>query len=296
MSYSTDLKHRLALKETKKNCCRKALLYGMLSVRGEEKEGAVTLSLDTGSVSELALSEIRRIFDASAYAVPCGRIGKRTRIFFHSDAILEHLSKHELSYPEKAPPCLNCLSHFLRGIFLAVGRMTDYTKQYRLEFSAAEHTDSLATILGETVFAPNQTVRRDEVLLYYKSNSAICDFLAVIGAEPDAFALINDNIEAGYRNAANRRANCEARNIERSVEASMKVVHLIRRLTASDKLGKLPEELRETARLRVENPTVSLTTLGSWCTPPVSKSGINHRLKKIEELATELLVGSEGEE
>ena len=76
----------------------------------------------------------------------------------------------------------------------------------------------------------------------------------------------------------------------------MKVVHLIRRLTASDKLGKLPEELRETARLRVENPTVSLTTLGSWCTPPVSKSGINHRLKKIEELATELLVGSEGEE
>lgn len=290
MSYSTELKRRLAEKGIKKSCCRRSLLYGLLSLRGEPGEGdTVSLSVDAGAVAPLAETELRRFCGAARVEASCGARSARTTFTFTSEVLSAHLREGSLSYPEKDPPCPQCLSHFLRGIFLASGRMSDFTKQYRLEFSANRQADELSALLAETVAEPKLTTRRGETVLYYKTNSEICDLLAVIGAEADAFALINETIEAGYRNAANRRANCEARNIERSVEASMRFVQLYRRLQAADKLKNLPEELRETARLRAENPTVSLATLGGRCTPPVSKSGMNHRLEKIERLASELL-------
>ena len=259
----------------------------MLSVRGKCKEEEVSLLLEATSVAPLASLEITRTFgtvpSVTPYRAPLARLA------FTSPTASAHVASGALSYPEKTPPCPSCLSHFLRGIFLAAGRMADYTKLYRLEISAAHQADALSELLEELGLPPKRTERKGESILYYKTNSAICDLLAVIGAEVSAFELINDNIAAGYRNAANRRANCEARNIEKSVEASMRFVQIYRTLEAEDKLGKLPEELRETARLRAENPTLSLATLGSWCSPPVSKSGMNHRLEKIEALASELL-------
>lgn len=294
MSYSTELKRQLSEKDIKKNCCRRSLLYGMLAMRGTAVGDEVTLSLDAGPVSELAAAEIHRVFGAPPRAVPSGSKRVRTRLDFSSPSAAAYIRSEGLTYPEKTPPCPHCLSHFLRGIFLAAGRMSDFTKLYRLEFSCGNRREALSAILSEITDVPKATERRGESLLYYKTNSAICDLLAFIGAESSAFALINDNIEAGYRNAANRRANCEARNIEKSVEASMRFVHIVRRLEAADLLRRLPDELRETAVLRAENPTVSLAALGNRCSPPVSKSGMNHRLEKIEKLAAELLAGEEG--
>ena len=294
MSYSTELKRQLSEKDIKKSCCRRSLLYGMLAMRGEAVEDEVTLRLDSGPVSELASAEIRRIFGQLPRAIPSGPKCTRTRLVFASPAAADYIRSEELAYPEKTPPCPHCLSHFLRGIFLAAGRMSDFTKLYRLEFSCGDRREALAALLTEITDEPKITERRGERLLYYKANSAICDLLAFIGAEASAFALINDNIEAGYRNAANRRANCEARNIEKAVEASMRFVHIVRRLEAADMLRRLPDELRETAVLRAENPTASLAALGNRCSPPVSKSGMNHRLEKIEKLAAELLAGEEG--
>ncbi len=293
MSYSTELKRQLAEREIKKNCCRRALLYGMLSLRGKCTEEGISLLLERESVAPLASLEISRVFGAVATARPYRT--SNTRLSFVSPVAEAHIRSGALSYPERTPPCQACLSHFLRGVFLAGGRMADYRKLYRLEISAAHQADALSNLLTGLGLPPKRTERKGESILYYKTNSAICDLLAVIGAEVSAFELINDNIEAGYRGAANRRANCEARNIERSVEASMRFLQIFRALEAEDKLNRLPEELRETARLRAENPTLSLATLGSWCSPPVSKSGMNHRLEKIEALASELLAaGKEG--
>ena len=290
MSYSSELKHQLAEKEIKRSCCRRALLYGILSSRAEVRDGRVMLTLEGESVAPLAAAEIRRTFGTE----PLLSVGRmRTGISFASEQAVRHLESGELSYPEKTPPCPHCLSHFLRGIFLAIGRMSDYHKLYRLEFSAGERCDALYALLSDTVGEPKCTERREEHILYYKTNAAICDVLAAIGAEASAFDLINDNIEAGYRNAANRRANCEARNIERAVDASMRFLSLYRRLETAGKLKKLPEELQETAGLRAEFPTASLTALGGRCTPPISKSGMNNRLKKIEQLAKELLAEEE---
>lgn len=294
MSYSRELKRQLAEKDIKRNCCRRSLLYGMLSMRGVAVGDEVTLSLDAGAAADLASAEIRRLFGIVPSAVLLGPKRGRARLVFTSPLAAAYIRSAELTYPEKVPPCPHCLSHFLRGIFIAAGRMSDFTKLYRLEFSCGERREELLSLLSEITDPPKRTERKGESLLYYKTNSAICDLLAFIGAESSAFALINDNIEAGYRNAANRRANCEARNIEKSVEASMRFVHIVRRLEAADMLTRLPDELRETAMLRAENPTASLAALGNRCSPPVSKSGMNHRLEKIERLAAELLAEEEG--
>ncbi len=289
MSYSSDLKRQLAEKEVKKSCCRRATVYGILAMRGIAAEDDVTLTLEGESVAPFAAAEIGRIFGVHVQVMRASARSPRATLAFVSHEAADYLRAAELTYPQKAQPCLHCQSHFLRGIFLASGRMSDYQKLYRLEFSAKDRADALSSLLTALDLPPKRTERRGETLLYYKTNATICDVLAVIGAEAAAFNLINDNIEAGYRNAANRRANCEARNIERSVEASMRFVHLYRRLEEADKLSRLPEDLRATARLRAENPMMSLAALGARHTPPITKSGMNHRLEKIEGMIEEIL-------
>ena len=294
MSYSQELKKQLAEKDIKKKCCRCSLLYGLLSMRGVAVGDEVTLTVDAGAVADLASAEIHRVFGVPPRTAHFGPKGARVRLVFASSAAASYIRSEELAYPEKTPPCQHCLSHFLRGIFIAAGRMSDFTKLYRLEFSCGARREVLHSLLSEITDEPKMAERKGELLLYYKKNSAICDLLAFIGAESSAFALINDNIEGEYRNAANRRANCEASNIGKSVEASMRFVHIVRRLEAADMLKRLPDELRETALLRAENPMASLAALGLRCSPPVSKSGMNHRLEKIEKIAAELLAEEEG--
>ena len=295
MSYSSDLKHQLAGKEIKRNCCRKAILFGMLAMRGQRKDGSLTISLESSSTAPLFVDILKSTFGVTTKMSRFGKEGSRARIDFMSQPLAEYIDAGELTYPQKNPPCPHCQTHFMRGIFLASGCMADFKKLYRMEFYPKTRVDGLFSLLAETVGEPKVTVRRGETVFYYKTNATICDILALIGAEADAFALINDTIMAGYRNAANRRANCEARNIEKSVEASMRFVGIIRRLMAVDKLSALPHELQMTAKLRAENPTVSLAALGARCTPPVSKSGMNHRLEKIEARAKEILAGCEEE-
>lgn len=294
MSYSTDLKKTLAEYEIKKKCCRRSLLYGILSMRGDPVgENGVCLTLPQGEVAVLVTREVHALLGAVPDVRPLGAKCSRVRISFESRELAEHLVRGELTSPPKNPPCQQCLSCFLRGIFLASGRMSDFTKLYRLEISADRFADSLYNLLSETVSPPKLLTRRNERLLYYKTNDEICDFLAAIGAEQVTFELINNTIAAGYRNAVNRRMNCEVRNIGRAVDAAERIITLIERLIAADKLKKLPDDLKETALLRVEHKTLSIAALARKITPPVTKSGMNHRLEKIEKLAIELLKGEE---
>ena len=294
MSYCTDLKKTLAEYEIKKKCCRRALLYGILSMRGDPVGDAdVTLTLPQGEIVTLVAREVHQLLGKLPEVRPLGAKGSRVRISFTSRELYEHLVHGELGYPQKNPPCQQCLSCFLRGIFLASGRMSDFTKLYRLEISAERFADALYELLSDVVSPPKLLTRRNEHLLYYKTNDEICDFLAAIGAEQVTFDLINNTIAAGYRNAVNRRMNCEVRNIGRAVDAAERLIGLIERLIATDKLKKLPDELKDTALLRVEHKTLSIAALARKTTPPVSKSGMSHRLEKIEKIAIELLKGEE---
>ena len=111
------------------------------------------------------------------------------------------------------------------------------------------------------------------------------DFLAYIGASAAAFDIMNAKIVKEFRNSVNRQVNCDTANIEKQLEASKKYVDAIRYLTETGAITKLPENLQQTARLRLENEQVSLAELGNLCEPKVSKSGMKHRMEKLLEYA-----------
>ena len=290
MSYAIDLKRQLAERETKKKCCRRALLFGIFSVRATQIDGGLSLVLPAGAVAELLEHECRALrIDSTVEYLGA----KKTRVRFT-------LTQGELDFMAPSAAilqgarwgnCDGCNACYLRGVFLAAGRLSDVTKEYRLEFSAGERWGVLFEVLQTILPAAKHIERRGEQIIYTKTSGEIFDFLGYIGAEGAAFELLNATIRANYRDIANRTSNCEFRNIRQQNGAMERVKSLIRRLMDANMLGRLPDDLRETAILRIENPELSLAALGRKCSPTVTKSGMNHRMERLERLAKELLKG-----
>ena len=174
--------------------------------------------------------------------------------------------------------------------------MGDPERDYRAEFvvPARRLCDDLETFLGESLAPPKRTVRRNDYLLYYKESEHIEDLLTYIGAPKSSLELMEVKIVKEVRNKVNRATNCETANIGKTVAAAMGQVRAIQRIEATCGLGALDEELRELARLRLENPELSLRELGAALSSPISRSGVNHRLRRILEFAEELEKGPKG--
>ena len=144
---------------------------------------------------------------------------------------------------------------------------------------------STTEILASLDLPPKQTVRRGEILLYYKKTEAIEDFINRTGAYSAAFHLTNEKIAIGYRVSANRQKNCDTSNIEKSVGAASEQVAAIRSISDANMLDALPDELRTTALLRSQYPSATLDELALAHAEPLSKSGVYHRLQKILRFA-----------
>lgn len=191
--------------------------------------------------------------------------------------------------------CDNCRVVYLRQLFNIFGSVTDPTKAYHLDltFSNEGSCDAAEEILAEIGFDFRRTIRRDNMhnrdkyVLYIKDSSAIEDFLVAVGASSAAFELMNSKIVNEFRNSVNRQVNCDTANIEKQLAAGKKYIEAIRYLIESGRIETLSEELRETAKLRYENEQLSLTELGKLLNPPVSKSGVRHRLERILAIAEE---------
>lgn len=187
--------------------------------------------------------------------------------------------------------CESCRITYLRNLFRLFGSVTDPAKAYHLDFTFAKSGSCNAAeeVLEQLGFAFRRTMRREKHVLYLKDSSAIEDFLVAIGASAAAFDVMNSKIVRDFRNAVNRQVNCDTANIEKQLAAGKKYIDAIGRLKEADKIDALPDELRQTAVLRYENDQLSLTDLGNLFNPPVSKSGIRHRLERILKLSEELL-------
>jgi len=292
MSYVAAVREALAELPVKTPCCRKALIIGMMAARGIENGETVTLTLNE-TVLPLARNLIKSCFGREA-TVKKKRFGRGlSELSFVSHSAVRLLQEMDETplHEVLQKSCASCSTVLLRGIFLACGRLTDPKKDYHLEFSVEERNERIAEFLLETLgYAPKDAERKGEKLLYYKTNAAVSEALMQMGYSSAAFGVINQVIENEYRSAAERRANCETGNIARAVNASMKQIEVLLELERRNKLSLLPPELYETARLRIENRDMSLTQLASLMSPPISKSGLNHRLTKIMELAKQLLL------
>lgn len=182
---------------------------------------------------------------------------------------------------------LCCRRSFLRGAFLAAGSMSDPGKAYHCEWvcSSYEGANQIKEIISSFGLEAKIVQRKSTWIVYLKEGSSVVDVLNVMEAHVALMELENIRILKEMRNTVNRKVNCEAANINKTVLAAVKQVEDIKYLQDVIGLEKLPENLEEMARIRLEYPDAPLKELGEHCSPPVGKSGVNHRLRKICEWA-----------
>lgn len=183
-----------------------------------------------------------------------------------------------------------CKRAFLRGSFLAIGSMSDPNKGYHLELVCNHERQAafVSSLLHDFDLDAKIVQRKRYHVVYLKEGENIADFLNVIEAHKALLAFENTRVIKDMRNLINRRVNCEAANINKTVSAATRQLDSIRLIQAVRGIDFLPDNLRQMAYVRLENPDMPLAELGTLLDPPVGKSGVNHRLRKLCEIADQL--------
>ena len=183
-----------------------------------------------------------------------------------------------------------CKKAFIRGAFLGGGSISDPEKNYHLEFvvSNEDFAENLMELINSLGFNSKIVGRKNSYVVYLKESEQISDLLSHIGGFQALLSLQNTKILKQMRNNVNRIVNCETANLSKTVNAAVRQVENIKLIEKKMGISKLPKSLQQIALLRVENEDLTLKELGELLNPPISKSGVNHRLKKIEDIANEL--------
>lgn len=300
MSFSSDTKAELCRTALHKKCCAIAEAYGVLLYCNTFSGAEIRIMTSSSEFAERLPKLFQKAFNCYFDAKPNFEVkGKQcfsisspdtvSRIFetygYEKDSLLAH--HINLSVLEDA--C--CKNSFLRGAFLAGGSISDPEKSYHLElvtphFNVSRETYSILLELG---FSPKDAARGGNYITYFKQSDTIEDFLTHMGAPVSAMEIMSARVEKDMRNTINRRVNCDSANADKVVLAAQEQLDAIRRIENTSGLESLPDKLREAALLRIANPEASLTDLAALAQPPVSKSCISHRIRKLLELAEQQL-------
>lgn len=297
MSFSYNTKLELCRIEPEQACCEKAECYGLLLCAKSFSPLSVTLVTEHPMVArraaQLAAQVTGAIVDVrtavsyhrSSYTLTVQQPQERSRVL----AAFGH-SGREISLRVNRSNLENecCRASFLRGVFLSCGTVTDPVKDYHLEFILPymNLAKDVMTLLREGPdFQPALVNRKGSFIVYIKGGDRIADLLAYLGAGGAAMELMQVRMVKEVRNNVNRQTNFETANIDKTVGASARQVEAICKIRDTVGLSGLPEELRETAELRLEYPELSLRELGQLFQNPVSRSGVNHRLRRLMEEA-----------
>ena len=284
MSFSQDVKAELVSTPPRKPCCRRALLHGLLYSSIHEGE-CMTATFSDALTSELAVSLIKFAYGRQAETEDFRRgAHKYTRVAFSSKNAVKKLDLFAKTKDEGVIcECPECTSSFVRGVFMATGSISapGSATHLELKFPNAERVGSIFDILCASGLEPLVSKKGDDFRIYYKNRAAVQDFLSYIGCNHAVFELVNFQLQKDLRNDENRATNCVTRNINRSIKASSKHIQAIKKINDCGLMSALPEKLRLTAELRLQNPEASFDELAALHTPPISKSGVNHRLEKI---------------
>jgi DNA-binding protein WhiA len=309
MSFSSKTKNELTRLDEVNSCCLLAELAGIIAFAGvvKSKEGKYTLKISTEN-SPTA----RRIFNLIKwnFGVNVGVQIRKTKsikgvnnysLYIEDNKIVYKILqeiklirtgkdyKDRISYRihDKMLQSLCCQKSFIRGAFLGSGSIADPEKAYHLEIVTHHYLLSrdLCRLLEKFSLNAKVIMRKSHYVVYFKGSEHIVDFLNIIGAHKSLMSLENIRILKEMRNNVNRVVNCETANLGKTVNASVKQIKGIERIKNSIGLGDLPKSLREIAELRLEYKEASLRELGQMLNPPIGKSGVNHRLRKLENIA-----------
>lgn len=226
-------------------------------------------------------SRVRAGRETFVVQVDSGEDRRRVLEFFGQQG--QEVNLRRLGTPEE-------LHAFVAGAFLSCGNMNDPQKSYRLEFAIPREPllPGFGEVLRELGFCPRLALRRGLPVVYFRDSAEIEDMMTLTGAGRLALELMEVKIYKEVRNRTNRVINCDYANMDKTINASAAQVEAIRAILDRDGESALPEDLLTLARLRLENPEASLRELGELMEPPLSRSGVNHRISRILELAKEV--------
>ena len=291
MSVSYDIKKTIMDSQYRNVCCRRAMLNGVLASKASLGEGKrVYITLEKEEQVSFLSGLVHEFYGKELISEISSRGGRGKKVYFESksaNAYVAGLDDAKSLYNEK---CQGCTASFLRGVFFATGRFSDPAKQFCLEFSLGNRILRLSEVFNELGLEMKNVARRAENILYTKNSSVIEDFFATADLNDTAYEIMNIKIRNEFLNNANRIRNFDTVNISKAVDAAAPLLMIIQELESHKLLGMLPEELADTAKMRLEYPDLSLSQLARLSVPPISKSGITHRMSKIMKLGRELLV------
>ena len=296
MSFSGEVKRELCRVGLGRACCARAEAYGVL------------LYCNTFTAQELRIIteceefaiRLPELFDRAFGGLSFDRMPtalEQKYIFQINDGEKLERIIDAFGFDARQSPVLHinfglleedcCRAAFLRGAFLAGGSVTDPNKRYHLELetSHAQASRELQALLTDMGQQPKQVARGGYQVTYFKNSDQIEDLLTLMGAPLSAMALMNTRAEKELRNGVNRRVNCESANLDKAVDAAQEQLEAIRRLYELGRVEELSPQLKETVILRETYPELTLSQLAEEFDPPITKSCLNHRLRKLMELS-----------
>ncbi len=294
MSFASGVKAELCTAAIREKSSAVAECYGVLLYCNTFTPREIRIITGSGELAARLPRLFRRAFGLTFDLLPPEDArGKRSFAFTDGEKIArvfrafgsepgEALSLHiNLAVLEEE----GCKNAFIRGAFLAGGSITDPDKRYHLELLTPHRSVSREcySLLLEMGFEPRESQRSGSYLVYFKQSQAIEDFFTAIGAPVYAMDIMSAAVEKDMRNTVNRKVNCDSANTDKIVAAAQEQLTAIRRIEAEYGLDALPEGLQQAALLRIVNPESSLAELAQLSDPPVSKSCLSHRLKKLME-------------
>jgi len=301
-SYTSILKSELCKLPLKDNCCASAELLGVICYGAYLKNNCLNIRVENASVAKRVFSLSRLVAGrtGSLFKTELNKKVLHTVQIADEDSLTDLLDKYHLikcsknlknyvmfSVDEQFVEKQCCKQAFLRGAFLMNGTSINPDKQYHLELITRHRRlyKDTENILKELNLKPKFLSRNNNYLTYFKDSESIADFLGNIGATKCMLDYQNVRIWKDLTNNMNRAINCDTANKKRTQKASESQIEAIEKIARTIGLDTLESGLKEIAYLRVQYPDISLSELSSEMAEPISRSGINHRLKKLVEIA-----------
>ena len=307
MSFSTDVKEELARVPATCSHCERALLAALIRIEGTlfiSGQGRYRLEVvtDVPSVARLAWRLLHETYGLRTELTTRRSVLHKTPNYLidvpSQNGLTEALrdmgvlgeSGLELGVAPELVAKQCCAAAYLRGAFLGSGFVSDPRGDFHFEITveSREMADDLARMMEEKSIRARVMQRRQSFIVYIKSGESILEFLAYVGAHQSALVMENARVVKSVRNDVNRQTNAEMANQMKAAAASVDQIYAMRAVLEAYGPERLPPALREVIRLRVAYPDATLKELGERANPPLSKSAVYHRIRRIEQMAREL--------
>ena len=299
ISFSGSAKAEMCRSFPQKKCCALAECFGILLFCNSFANDGLRIITESRDFASILPKLFKKAFSINFDVIPAEEETGKLTFQIHDrekiEAIMnaygfdpeDTLALH-INLPVVEEEC--CKTAFFRGAFLAGGSVTDPAKGYHLELTTTHQSvarEAYALVQDILGFYPKTVTRAGGLIIYVKNSELVSDCLTYLGAPVAAMGIMEARLEKELNNKVNRRCNCDEANTSKVVEAAQEQLSAIRLLKSKRLLKGLPEKLRQAAVAREKNPEASLTDLAAMMEPPITKPAMNHRLKKIMQMAKE---------